>query len=191
MQNLRKLLIGTWKSDKRLTLEGCHRYHRLTGAKKRTFGSLFGRLILRYTPSRLHHALRGTEWTAKYNVVAADSDSVVLRVHSDDLWRKALPITADIVKQMAKPPPSTSSLQASQRSSVLLDRLRDVLRMVSTIGHPTIRLQATPGSRRRFKKKVFGSACLSRTLDTNHVSFKEGDLFVMVLKVDGRTIPIL
>ena len=103
MQNPRKLLVGTWKSDKRLTLECCHRYHRMTGAKKRRFASLFGKLVLRYTRSRLHHALRGTEWTAKYDVVAADSDSIVVRVHSDDLWRKALPITADIVKQMAKP----------------------------------------------------------------------------------------
>ena len=103
MLNPRKLLIGTWKSDKRLTLECCHRYHRLTGVKKRKFGSLFGKLVLRYTPNRLHHALGGTEWTGKYDVVAADSDSIVLRVHSDDLWKKALPMTADLVKQLAEP----------------------------------------------------------------------------------------
>jgi hypothetical protein len=103
MPNLRKLLHGTWKSDKRLTLENCHRYHRLSGAKKRRFGSLFGRLSLRYTASRLHHSLRGTEWTARYDVVASDSDSIVLRIHADDLWKRADPIMADILKQMAKP----------------------------------------------------------------------------------------
>ena len=103
MQNLRKLLIGTWKSDKRLTLENCHRYHRLVGAKKRSFGSIFGKLVLRYTTSRIHHSLGGTEWTAKYDIVAVDSDSIVLRIHSDDLWKKSDPITADILKEMAEP----------------------------------------------------------------------------------------
>ncbi len=103
MQNLRKLLIGTWKSDKCLTLDNCHRYHRLTGAKKRRFGSLFGRLVLRYTPSRVRFSLNGIEWTAKYDVVAADSDGIVLRIHSDDLWRKAPAITAGILKEMAAP----------------------------------------------------------------------------------------
>lgn len=103
MQDLRKLLIGTWRSDKRRTLAAFHRYHTLEGAEKRRVGSLFGKLVLRYTPERLHFSLRGTEWTAKYHVVAADSESVVLRIHSDDLWRKAVPFTADIVKQMSAP----------------------------------------------------------------------------------------
>jgi hypothetical protein len=103
MQDLRKLLIGTWSSNKRRTLANFHRYHTLKGAKKRMLGSLFGKLVLRYTPSRVHFALRGTEWTAKYEVVAADSESIVLRLHSDNLWRQAVPGTADIVKQMSAP----------------------------------------------------------------------------------------
>jgi hypothetical protein len=103
MQNLRKLLIGTWKSDKRRTLGNFHRYHTLNGAKKRTLGSIFGKLVLRYTPRRVHFSLCGTEWAAKYDVVAADSESVVLRIHSDDLWKKAVPLTADILKQMSAP----------------------------------------------------------------------------------------
>jgi len=103
MKRLRKLLVGTWKSDKRLTLDNCHRYHGLNGAKKRRFGSMFGRLVLRYTRSQVHHSLRGTEWTAKYDVIAADSDSIVLRIHSDDLWKRVDPIVADILKQVAQP----------------------------------------------------------------------------------------
>src|SRR5215831_3291473 len=103
MKEPRKLLIGTWKSDKRMTLEDCHRYHRLSGARKRAFGSLFGRLVLRYTPGRIRHSLRGTEWVAKYDVVAADSDSIVLRIHSDDLWKKADPVMVDLLKQLAEP----------------------------------------------------------------------------------------
>jgi hypothetical protein len=100
MQDLRKLLIGSWKSDKRKTLAACHSYHSLEGEKKRKFGALFGNLVLRYTPSRLHFLLRGTQWTAKYEVVATDAESIVLRIHSDDLWKQACPLTADIVKEM-------------------------------------------------------------------------------------------
>ena len=81
----------------------CHRYHTLTGAKKRTFASLFGRLVLRYTRNHLYCSLRGTEWSAKYEVIAQDSESIVLRIHSDDLWRRAEPLMADILKQMAEP----------------------------------------------------------------------------------------
>lgn len=103
MRDLRKLLIGTWRSDRRRTLATFHRHHTLEGAKKRRFGSLFGKLVLRYTPTRLHFSLRGTDWTAKYHVVGADSESVVLRIHSDDLWRKAVPFTVDIVKQLSAP----------------------------------------------------------------------------------------
>ena len=103
MKNLRKLLIGTWKSDRRLTLDNCHRYYRLRGAKKRRFRTLFGKLILRYTPSRLHHSLRGIEWRAKYDIVAVDANSIVLRIHSDDLWKKAEPFAADIIKQLSAP----------------------------------------------------------------------------------------
>jgi hypothetical protein len=103
MRDLRRLLIGTWKSDKRRTLETCHRYHELAGAKRRRFGSLFGKLVLRFTASRLLFSLRGTEWAARYEVVAQDSDSLVLRVHSDNLWKKAVPFTADILKKLARP----------------------------------------------------------------------------------------
>lgn len=103
MKNPRKLLIGTWKSDKRLTLKNWHKYHRLTGAKKRQLGSVFGKLILRFTGRRVHLLLDGTKWTKQYQVIAVDSNSVVLRIHSGDLWRRADPITADFLKEMAQP----------------------------------------------------------------------------------------
>jgi hypothetical protein len=52
----------------------------------------------------LYFSLRGTEWVAKYEVIAQDSDSIVLRIHSDDLWKRAAdPFTADLLKQMAEP----------------------------------------------------------------------------------------
>ncbi|MBI1176194.1 hypothetical protein GC207_02005 [bacterium] len=98
--NLQKLLIGTWKSDKRRTLRFCHRYHLLMGTKKRRFGNLFGHLTIRYTRSRVYYTLRETEWSAKYDVIAQDSKSIVLRLHSDSLWKQAEPVVVDLVKQL-------------------------------------------------------------------------------------------
>lgn len=103
MPNPRSLLKGTWKSDRRLTLKGCHRYHELSGVKKRRFAGLFGRLILRYSPRRVHFVLRGMKWSARYEIVAGDSDSLVIRVYADDLWKQADPIVADLVREMSEP----------------------------------------------------------------------------------------
>ena len=97
-------LIGTWKSDRGLTLANCHRYHLLTGAKKRKFGSIFGSLVLRYTRRRLYIALGETKWSAEYDVLAEDSESIVLRIHSEDHWKRANAIVADILKEMAAEP---------------------------------------------------------------------------------------
>ena len=103
MQDLRKLLIGTWKSDKRLTLENCHRF--IASLVQRNVGSAqyLASSFFVTPPGRLHHSLRGTEWISKYDVVAVDSESIVVRIHSDDLWKRADPLTADIVKEMAEP----------------------------------------------------------------------------------------
>ncbi|SPE58138.1 hypothetical protein SBV1_2720007 [Verrucomicrobia bacterium] len=142
MQNPRKLLIGTWKSDKLRTLETCHRYHRLTGAKKRKFGSLFGRLVLRYTRNRLYHSLRGTEWRAKYDVIAQDSESIVLRVHSDDLWKKAEPIMADIVKELAAPRLLHIHFRRRDGRQYYWIGCGSFCEWFRRQGHPTLRLQA-------------------------------------------------
>ena len=85
MSPARKLLIGTWRSAKRRTLQSCHRYHCLLGAKKRRFGGLFGKLELRYTPKYVHHRLRGFEYRGRYDVVAEDAESIVIRIHSDGI----------------------------------------------------------------------------------------------------------
>ena len=97
-------MIGTWKSDRRLTLSNLHRYHLLTGARKRRLGSSFGRLVLRYTRRRLYIDLGETKWTAKYDILAEDSSSIVLRIHSEDLWKRADPLVADILKEMMAAP---------------------------------------------------------------------------------------
>lgn len=103
MPNPRSLLKGTWKSDRRLTLKGCHRYHDLSGVKKRRFAGLFGHLTLRYTSRRVYIELRGTKWSSRYEIVAADSESLVLRVYADDLWKQADPMMADLLREMSEP----------------------------------------------------------------------------------------
>ncbi len=79
MTPLHKRLIGTWKSDKRLTLQFCHRYHCLIGARKRRFGALFGKLEIRYTQKFVYSKLGDLEHRDPYDVVAEDSESIVIR----------------------------------------------------------------------------------------------------------------
>jgi hypothetical protein len=73
MSPVQKLLIGTWRSDRRRTLQTCHRYHCLFGVKKRRVGDLFGKLELRYTYKYVHHRLGDFEYRARYDVVAEDA----------------------------------------------------------------------------------------------------------------------
>lgn len=83
-----KLLIGAWKSDQRRTLKTCHRYHCLKGTKKRQFARLFGRLELRYTRKYVYHKLPDFHYRSRYEVVAEDAESLVIRIHSDELKKR-------------------------------------------------------------------------------------------------------
>lgn len=86
-----------------MTLQTCHQYHQLAGVKKRKFASLFGRLALRYSRGRVYITLGNVKWAAKYDIVAQDSDSIVLRIHSEDIWKRADPAMTDILKQASEP----------------------------------------------------------------------------------------
>lgn len=82
-------LIGTWRSDSRKTaLEIAARRDIASGAKKKLI-SLFGKLELRYTPSRCYSTLGETTWVNRYVVVAKDSSSVAL-VTSNGLGGKEI-----------------------------------------------------------------------------------------------------
>ena len=83
-----RLLLGTWRSDQRRTLKTCHHYHGLVGAKKRKFAALFGKLELRYTRRFVYHTLRDFKYRERYDVVAEDETSIVIRVHSDGIKKK-------------------------------------------------------------------------------------------------------
>lgn len=88
MSPKQQLLLGTWRSDRRRTLQNCHRYHRLQGEKKRRFAALFGQLELRYTSRYVHHQLRDFKYRERYDVVTEDAESIVIRVHTEGIKKQ-------------------------------------------------------------------------------------------------------
>ena|SRR6266851_5087912 len=71
-------LIGTWRSDARKTsLEIAARRY-ITAAKKKKLQRFFGKLELRYTPTRCYSLLNGQVSVSRYRVLAKDSFSVAL-----------------------------------------------------------------------------------------------------------------
>ena len=88
MKPLHKLLIGTWRSDRRRTLSTCHKYHCLRGEKKRRFAGFFGKLELRYTAKFVFSKLRDFQYRSAYDVIAEDADSIVIRIHGDGLKKR-------------------------------------------------------------------------------------------------------
>jgi hypothetical protein len=77
-----KRLLGTWKSDRRLTFKHYIPHRTSTPAKLRRFKSLFGKLTVRWTKSKQYADLEGFKTSDAYEVVASDSVSVVVRGYS-------------------------------------------------------------------------------------------------------------
>ena len=99
----RKLLIGVWRSDRHRTMKFCHRYHSLSGIKKRRFAGLFGKLELRFTDKFIYYTLKGFQYRSRYDVLAEDAESIVLRISSDNLKEKLDPIIVDACKELLLP----------------------------------------------------------------------------------------
>ncbi len=85
MSPMQRLLLGTWRSDRSRTLKTWHKYYLLRGAKKRRFAALFGKLELRYTQQFVYHELRDFKYKERYEVIAEDSESIVIRVSSEGI----------------------------------------------------------------------------------------------------------
>ena len=73
-------LLGVWKSDARRTLGEWTWKKGIRHAAKRRFKSLFGKLEITYTPSRVISNLRHRDWTTsqRYSVLASDDSSVAI-----------------------------------------------------------------------------------------------------------------
>ncbi len=86
MSALHKLLLGRWCSDKRKTLAMSLKYC-LEPKKRRKLGRLFGELELVYTRSHVYFRLGEFKYRERYDVVAEDEESLVIRGHSKGLTR--------------------------------------------------------------------------------------------------------
>ena len=73
-------LIGTWRSDAHKTSIEIAARRDITTAKKKKLQQFFGKLELRYTPTRCYSLLNGQVSVNRYIVVAKDSSSVALLV---------------------------------------------------------------------------------------------------------------
>lgn len=72
-----KRLLGTWQSDRRRTIRGVKWRRNSTVVGRRKFAALFGRLIVRYTRTKIYSGFEGESLESKpYQILATDSDSV-------------------------------------------------------------------------------------------------------------------
>jgi len=69
-------LLGTWKSDARRTAKEIESRREIRGAKKSKLLSLFGKLELRYTKTRVYSIYGDYKTVSRYTVVAKNADSV-------------------------------------------------------------------------------------------------------------------
>ncbi|MEO2087983.1 MAG: hypothetical protein ABGY75_00590 [Gemmataceae bacterium] len=72
-------LIGTWKSDRRMTFRHWKPKPGCPPESERKFKALFGKLVVRWERGRYHSEIDGHRETVPYEVMAADSASVVIR----------------------------------------------------------------------------------------------------------------
>ena len=80
-------LLGTWKSDRKKTFAEYVPRRRVSAVWLRKFKSIFGKLVIRYTPRKFICDYDGNQETVSYQVLGKDSDSVVIRFYSD-LWNE-------------------------------------------------------------------------------------------------------
>jgi len=77
-------LIGIWKSDRRRTFQQWKPQQHSTPQSLRKFKAMFGKLTLHYRPRTFISTYDGHQERQRYEVVARDSVSVVIR-HFDKL----------------------------------------------------------------------------------------------------------
>src|SRR5438132_8502125 len=75
-------LLGTWKSDARRTMREVRARRDISEARARRLANLFGRLELRFTPTRCSWSLNGDADSRWYKVTARDSSSVTIIMHN-------------------------------------------------------------------------------------------------------------
>jgi len=74
-------LLGTWKSDRRKTFKNFRPKPGASPAAVKQLKAIFGKLMVRWGKGRYYTEMDGRRDRFKYEVVARDSCSVVVRVH--------------------------------------------------------------------------------------------------------------
>ncbi len=69
-------LQGTWRSDKAASIEEMNRSNSVTAQQKGTLSSLFGKLVVTYTPGTFTTEFNGERTTLPYQAVGAGNDFV-------------------------------------------------------------------------------------------------------------------
>lgn len=73
-----KRLLGTWKSDRKRTFQG-HPWPKSTTAEQnRRFRALFGKLVVRWTPTRCLSEMDDFRGSCRYTVLGSDEQSVAV-----------------------------------------------------------------------------------------------------------------
>jgi hypothetical protein len=104
MGPMHKRLIGTWKSDKRETLRTFAAYKRMPrGRKKRQLAAILGKLRLRYTPKFCFVTFDGKTSRERYEVIAEDHDSIVIRVYAEQRKRQIDPMILNGLEELFAP----------------------------------------------------------------------------------------
>ena len=78
-------LLGTWKSDRRLTFKHYTPSYKTTPAKLKKFKSIFGKLIVRWGRQYVYTDYEGMKSKDNYEILGSDSVSVVIRADNDVL----------------------------------------------------------------------------------------------------------
>ena len=75
-----KRLLGTWKSDRIRTFKEWSWTKNISPQKKKRFQSIFGKLEITYTRTKIISSLRHRKWeqATRYKVVATDQTSVAI-----------------------------------------------------------------------------------------------------------------
>ncbi len=79
MGPMHQRILGTWKSDRKKTFSNFPGYKESSLARKRKLGRIFGHLEIKYTACFLSTNIDGFRQKTRYEVVAEDHNSLVLR----------------------------------------------------------------------------------------------------------------
>ena len=77
-------LLGTWRSDKELTLSHWVFSGESTGADHVAKANWFGRLVVRYTAEAVHTEFDGDQTACFYRVMTSNPDSIVIVCRTND-----------------------------------------------------------------------------------------------------------